>query len=142
MISKEETKHRLLNPDGWLLLVYMLCCISSVNAFASNSFIDNHDGTVTDSITGLMWQQGENGTNSWYAAGPFCAILPLAGYSDWRLPTLDELTTLIDTNYYPNINTHFFPNVAADAYWSSTPLEGSPGFAWDVYFNNGYVYYY
>ncbi|MBI5184991.1 MAG: DUF1566 domain-containing protein [Nitrospinae bacterium] len=87
------------------------------------TFTDNGNGTVSDS-NGLMWQQGENSsTYNWYvASGTYdamynpsstsvCGSLSLAGYSGWRLPTFDELKTLIDTSRStaPYINTTFFP---------------------------------
>jgi hypothetical protein len=56
---------------------------------------DNGDGTVTDLVTGLMWQQnpGEKMTYSEAAAG--ADDFALAGYDDWRLPTVKELYSLI-----------------------------------------------
>lgn len=57
---------------------------------------DNGDGTVTDLVTGLMWQEdpGEKMTYSQAVAG--ASSLDLAGYSDWRLPSIKELYSLID----------------------------------------------
>jgi len=57
---------------------------------------DNGDGTVTDLVTGLMWQQdpGEKITYSQAVAG--AEGLTLGGYTDWRLPTIKELYSLID----------------------------------------------
>lgn len=57
---------------------------------------DNGDGTVTDLVTGLMWQQdpGEKMTYAEAVAG--AESFSLAGYSDWRLSTIKELYSLID----------------------------------------------
>jgi len=49
------------------------------------SYTDNGDGTVTDNVTGLMWQQGEVGSMNWEDAITCCEALSLAGYTDWRL---------------------------------------------------------
>jgi Ca2+-binding RTX toxin-like protein len=59
------------------------------------SYVDNRDGTVTDLNTGLMWQQdpGEKMTYADAVAG--ADEFDLAGYDDWRLPTIDELYSLI-----------------------------------------------
>jgi hypothetical protein len=56
---------------------------------------DNEDGTVTDLVTGLMWQQnpGEKMTYDQALAG--VSNFNLAGYTDWRLPTIKELYSLI-----------------------------------------------
>jgi hypothetical protein len=65
-------------------------------------FTDHGNGTVTDNLTGLMWVQaphavtGNLGTKSWINAIDFCKALSYAGYSDWRLPHLRELQSLID----------------------------------------------
>ena len=50
-------------------------------------FIVNGDGTVTDTVTGLMWQQTDGGEMTVEAAETYCASLMLGGYDDWRLPT-------------------------------------------------------
>ncbi len=70
------------------------------------SYIDNGDGTVTDSLTGLMWQQRPdfNGDGiidskdkkTFAAAVSYATEFRLAGYDDWRLPTVTELYSLID----------------------------------------------
>ncbi|MBI4983753.1 DUF1566 domain-containing protein [Candidatus Woesearchaeota archaeon] len=56
---------------------------------------DNGDGTVTDLNTGLIWQKETGGKKTWEGAILYCKSLPLAGYSDWVLPKIDELRTLI-----------------------------------------------
>lgn len=66
-------------------------------------FVDNHDGTVTDTQTDLMWIR--NGWRldfvsavTWQEAIEKCKNFRVGGYSDWRLSTVDEWKTLIDTN--------------------------------------------
>ena len=67
-------------------------------SYAGNeaAYLDNGDGTVTDLVTGLMWQQdpGDKATYAEAVAG--AAAFELAGYDDWRLPTIGELCSLID----------------------------------------------
>ena len=60
------------------------------------SYVDNGDGTVTDLVTGLMWQQGYSGKMSQGEAAARASSFELAGYTDWRLPTIKELYSLID----------------------------------------------
>jgi len=59
------------------------------------SYLDNGDGTVTDTNTGLMWQQdpGEKMTYAQAVAG--AGSFSLAGHDDWRLPTIKELYSLM-----------------------------------------------
>ena len=54
-------------------------------------------GTWTDPATGLMWTAQDNGNAvTWTQATNYCANLRLESYSDWRLPTIDELADLYD----------------------------------------------
>jgi len=89
-------------PDGWDTGVIKLPCSfveskgdKSVWTSANGSFVDNGDGTFSDVKNGLMWE-GEVKTRrvSWNSADEYAAGLDLAGYSDWRLPTPEELEAL------------------------------------------------
>ncbi len=54
-------------------------------------------GYWIDPATGLMWPSRDNGKAvTWHSAMKYCRNLHLAGYTDWRQPTLDELASLVD----------------------------------------------
>ena len=77
--------------------------------------------TVTDGITGLMWQREEAGAFGWDEARTFCTRLTLEGHSDWRLPTRIELVSIVDTSRFaPAINLTAFPSTT-ERFWTSTP---------------------
>ncbi len=66
-----------------------------------DNFIVNGDGTVTDPNTGLMWQEETApGDFIWKDALVYSENLTLAGYSDWRLPNINELKTIVDYTRY------------------------------------------
>ncbi len=62
---------------------------------AQPSYTDNGDGTITDNVTGLMWQQDPGDKMTFDQAVAAAGDLTLAGYDDWRLPTIKELYSLI-----------------------------------------------
>ena len=71
-----------------------------------------------------------------------CKASAVAGFSDWELPTIDQLQLLIDrTRHEPAIDTDYFRDIANDWYWSTTPTSWSASVAWSVDFYNGVVGY-
>lgn len=65
----------------------------------SSRFTDNKDGTITDAATGLMWQKGENERCNLYEAEKKCKEMNLGGYTDWRLPNIKELNTILNLEF-------------------------------------------
>jgi Protein of unknown function (DUF1566) len=64
----------------------------------------------------------------------------LGGFSDWRLPSLKELKTLVDSNRKnPAISADYFPNTQSSLYWSSTIHANYTNVAWGVLFSYGYM---
>jgi hypothetical protein len=101
----------------------------------------NGDGTVTDKVTGLMWQQTLSTQKlAWSAAVAACPTLTLGGYGDWRLPTGIELLSLVDYSAPgagPYINTTAFPGTPSGVFWSSTPTATDSTKARSVGFDTG-----
>jgi hypothetical protein len=95
-------------------------------------------GTVFDTKTKLTWQQSvPAATYAWAVAKTYCQTLNLAG-TGWRLPTRKELQTIVDySQSNPSIDPTAFPATPVAAFWSSSPLAGSPPNAWFVLFSDG-----
>ncbi len=68
-------------------------------------FIAYNNGTVLDTLTNLMWVAKDNGSNiSWQDAKKYCENYRGGGYTDWRMPTQDELAGLYDISKgYPPV---------------------------------------
>jgi len=97
------------------------------------SWTNNGDGTITDNITGLMWQKTDAGEMTWENAGTYCNNLVLAGYSDWRLPTGRELFSINHFDHLnPAMDTTFFTKTAAQYWWSSEQQVNDPTKIWVV----------
>ena len=108
---------------------------------ASSSFTDNRNGTITDKTNGLMWMKETSDSQmSLEDALAYCESLTIAGYSDWRLPTIKELQSLVDYGRKdPAIDTRFFPDTSSSGYWSSTTRHVYISNAWRVNFLSGSV---
>jgi len=83
-----------------------------------HTLVNNGDGTTTDLLTGLMWEQGDSTDANWEAALARCEGLSLGGHSDWRLPNIKELISILDIRYKPAIRYSYFPAVNC-GYWSN-----------------------
>jgi formylglycine-generating enzyme required for sulfatase activity len=111
-------------------------CVRGAPAPPTNSpihhFVNNGNGTITDTDTGLMWQQGEiaSATN-WEGALAYAASLTLGSNTDWRVPNIKELQSINDeTLVNPSVDTGYFPGATASHYWSSTSQHGTTNGAW------------
>ena len=136
----------------------------------SPRFTNNGKGTVTDHLTGLIWLTNANCANAvrdWATALSDVAQLNIDGrmngtncrdsskfgshQTDWRLPNVKELQSLIDFAYEnPALSNaagtaqwttagDAFIGVQSDYYWSSTTHAAITGNAWHVYLRLGYV---
>jgi len=96
-------------------------------------------GTVTDTKTNLVWQQTPpTATATESAAATYCAGLGSSlGGTNWRLPTVKELLTLVDFTRDTVIDSTAFPNTPANYFWTATAVTGAPTSVWVVNFSNG-----
>lgn len=134
-------------PDG-LAAPNSVKCVRGA-AWGLNAFADQGDGTVVDSMSGLRWQQVDDGVaRTWASALDHCEQLSLAGSGDWRLPDVKELESLVYLQpgefTAPVDSAHFTPRTDGSGlsfYWSSTTMPGSLGAALGVDFWAGAVDY-
>jgi len=96
-------------------------------AWPTPRFANNGDGTATDNLTGLMWTTNANiygPSATWSNAVTNCTACTVGGYTDWRLPNIRELQSLIDytINNYPIPAGHpfNFGTGGNGRYWTST----------------------
>ncbi len=112
-----------------LTLLASLLCVSTYAECTRNS-----NETVTCSESKLIWQDNSEVKTikkSWSYAIKHCEDLNFAGYSDWRLPNINELLSIVDESKYNNRNGAF-KNVAGSAVWSSTSYARNTNNAWYI----------
>ena len=163
-----------------LIFILYLCCLLPATSWAVFT-IDNGNGTLTDTSSGLVWLQNANCTDTaggiakpngylnwadaqtWsnaLASGP-CSLSDGSHAGEWRLPSIDELKSLMcrpgapawmyngcdgSNSYNPAgaypfqwLTTQGFSAVQGNFYWSSSTYPGYPDFAWGVDMFGGYV---
>jgi len=113
----------------------ILLCVMSLSLFSSNEVILYH----------LEWQDNvETKTKkmNWYEAVYYCKELSLHKRTNWRLPKLRELQSLVDIyRYSPSIKKAFKFTTSKSYYWSSTVLASNKDKAWHVFYKYGDSYY-
>jgi hypothetical protein len=101
---------------------------------------DDSRNVVVDQTHNLEWEDGDfpEDRMSWYSAKSHCSNLNFGGYSDWRLPTIEELYSITDQriNSAPYIDNNF-QNIKSDWYWSQTINKTDSSKSWVVGFYNG-----
>ena len=108
-------------------------------AWPSPRFKDHGNGTVTDRLTGLMWSKNafpDGVKTNWSGAVDYCTDSLLAGYDDWRLPSVVELMSLLDYSqktFLPSGHPFLTPQ---SEYWTSTSLS-SGSTAWRAQVTSG-----
>jgi len=109
-------------------------CVTGNPAYGANDLVDNGDGTVSDKATGLMWEQGDYRSSGFEDAISYCEAAATGGWSDWRLPNVKELQSIVDYGRSPDstdsaaldplLGATSFTNEAGEKdwgfYWAST----------------------
>jgi hypothetical protein len=95
--------------------------------------------TWVDPVTGLEWQCQSPGRMNWHQAREYAQSLSLAGHSDWRLPAVRELESLLDRSRCRLVVRPEIPFGDACSYWSRTTFGRNGDTAWIVMFDGAYV---
>jgi len=160
MINEGDKMKKLIVLVSFLLfwsgVPYAACNTAQTQDTPNADFVDHGDGTVTHTKTGLVWKQCSEGlsgvgcatgaatTHTWQAALQLADTLNagagFAGFNDWRVPNIKELTSIVEGQCStPAINAMLFPNtLGIILYWSSSSYAAGAPYAWDVEFRLGY----
>jgi hypothetical protein len=111
-------------------------CVSGA-PLSPGEYVDNRDGSIWDITTGLVWQQSDDGAlRNWEEALSYCQALTLAGFEDWWLPDVRELSSIVDERRTgPALNRLFDSHDGS--YWTGTPSSDCASEAYEVDFSSG-----
>ncbi|WP_236546715.1 Lcl domain-containing protein [Psychromonas sp. L1A2] len=92
--------------------------------YGENHFVDNNDGTITDTATGLMWQTADSDKGmNWQDALTYSNNLTLGGHDDWRLPNAKELQSIVDYSRSPATSN----SAAIDSVFKASTIKNEAG---------------
>jgi len=113
-------------------------------AIPESVYVNNGDGTVRDSTTGLVWERaGSDANMTWKDALAYCENRDTGGKTEWRLPNKKELETLIlDSADEMPISPEFIEPDPGRRYWSGSPYVGPRAESWRVDFDAAKASYY
>jgi hypothetical protein len=100
----------------------------------------NNSDVYMDTRTGILWQDNKDAKSikqDWSGAKSYCKDLSLSGYSDWHLPSINELETLSNDDKSSPAIISGIKNIISSFYWSSSANVNNAKSAWYVYFGNG-----
>lgn len=120
---------------------FYVYCVRDNTDYGLNNFTDNNDETISDNATNLMWQKSDAQSTDYEDAITNCEAATTGSHSDWRLPNVKELQSIVDYSRSPDttssaainalFNTTSFTNEGGATeygyYWASTThvSEGS-----------------
>ncbi|MGB5965280.1 MAG: DUF1566 domain-containing protein [Sulfurimonadaceae bacterium] len=117
-------------------------CVRGNEDYGLNNYSDNGDSTISDTATSLMWEQNSSNSTDWDDAVASCEASTTGSWTDWRLPNVKELHSLVDYSRSPDttnsaaidpiFNATSFINEEGEndwgSYWSSTTHVNSNGY--------------
>lgn len=130
--AQSVTKTMNLLPDTAQNTSYTIT-FGEDNDYSINvpTYTNNSNGTITDNVTNLMWQQTDGGEMTHANAIIYAENLVLGGFSDWRLPSPKESFSILNhQNNNPALNTTYFTNTGAGYWWTNTYQVGDNTKVW------------
>lgn len=114
----------LSSPNGSGEKLFYVMYVRGNGTYGINDLVDNGDGTITDNATGLMWMQNDNGEGvDWEDALGLAEGTNYAGYTDWRLPNIKELQSIVDYTRSPATSN----SAAIDPYFNISVIINEAG---------------
>ena len=120
-------------------ILFLFSCISFLNA---SNYIKS-DNVVIDITKNIMWQDNIDVVqykSGWTLAKEYCSSLTLNGFTDWKLPNIKELQTIVNIKKAKPALYEEFEFIEFTSYWSRSQDITNDGYAWYVGFKTGATY--
>ena len=145
----------LITASAWAVVDKAPACPDVfANMPLSFKYLDNGNGTITDSETGHTWFRCSAGQvwsdgkckgraiiRNFEEAQAWAEQAQIADMSNWRIPEIDEMTTIVEDDCRsPAVDTNAFPGIQAENYWSSEDNFWISSMAWSLFFYKGEYY--
>ena len=118
-------------------LLLSLLAIGTTISYATSTI-------VLDQRNHIYWQDtpaSKQSSKDWEEANSYCQQLQLHGFRGWRLPTFQELLSIVDFGKVKPAILDAFDYTAEETYWTATPFAANPSRAWTIDFRSGLSYY-
>ena len=137
-----QRKKITLQKDDFLKVRFSLDLekISNKTNKSSAENFTKKDSVVLDKVAHLVWQDDRavvEVKKNWFDAEKYCKSLNINGLNAWRVPSYDELITIVDYTKHTLAAMPAFKHVISEYYWSSNEDEKDKQKAKNVYFGNG-----
>ncbi len=141
-VGEDTSTKLILNPDIYAPTAQYAKVLTELDKPKLERWQRNGE-IVTDTKLGLMWQDNsrtKSTKKNWKEAKKYCQDLSFGGYNDWKLPSYDELTTIVDYDRCdPAIIPSFINVNITNPYWSSSEYVKNKNEVWYMRFSDGYL---
>ena len=133
---------RLDSTDGSILPLFLGCDSSRFECIFSSGSPIPTPKAILDKETGLVWERSpDNSLLPWALAGQACHVVEIGGRWGWRLPTIEELSSLLDSSqpepHLPEWSPFYGVQLSGQGYWSQTTDSENSNQAWFIPFEIG-----
>lgn len=112
---------------------FYVYCVSGNPDYGTNNLVSNEDGTISDNATDLMWEADDYHSSDFEDALDHCEAATTGGWTDWRLPNVKELQSILDYERAPDYTS----SAAIDPQFSATSFSNEEGVTdWGYYWSS------
>ena len=132
--------------SNYILASLLLLLLQSGYSVDAKTLPEHDDSTINDQATHLVWQKHDDGLErTWFGAVTYCEALSLAGRTDWRVPTNNEIKSTVEMSSRhssDNTSLYLLSMEQVSMFWSSTTDESITLYVWFARYIDGLSHYF